>query len=110
MQDALALAAAFKTKGEDVAEVYPEYVRIRKPASDGFQSAAMRSIIWYESVMSKMHLDPVNFSFSFMMRTGKVNYERLRVMDPDYVTAYESAPSSFLSSGVTANGRKDIAA
>jgi 2-polyprenyl-6-methoxyphenol hydroxylase-like FAD-dependent oxidoreductase len=110
MQDALALATAFKAKGEDVQEVYPEYVRIRKPGSDGFQSAAMRSILWYESVMSKMHLDPVNFSFSFMMRTGKVNYERLRMMDPAYVAAYEYAPSSFLQPRTVARGMKDIAA
>jgi anthraniloyl-CoA monooxygenase len=111
MQDAIALCAALKTCNDDVSAALREFVRIRKPASDGFQAAAMRSIVWYEQVSSKLHLDLVNFSFSFMMRTGKVNYERLRLMDPAYVAAYEAAPSSFLAEPVkTPLNRKVMAA
>lgn len=110
MQDAIALCAALKTCNDDVAAALAEFVRIRKPASDGFQSAAMRSILWYENVASKLHLDPVNFSFSFMMRTGKVNYERLRIMDPAYVAAYEHAPSSFLAGQPPQPAKKKVMA
>ena len=43
----------------------------------------------------RLHLDPVNFAFSYMMRTGRVNYERLRRMDRAFVDAYETTQVAF---------------
>ena len=44
----------------------------------------MKSILWFETVDERMHLDPVPFAYDYMMRTGRVNDERLRRMDPEF--------------------------
>ena len=49
----------------------------------------MKSILWYESVDQKMHLDPVAFAYDYMMRTGRVNHERLRRIDPEFADLVE---------------------
>jgi hypothetical protein len=33
---------------------------------------------------------PLEFAYSYMMRTGKVNHERLRRIDPTFLAAYEA--------------------
>ena len=98
MQDAIALVDAFKELGENVPEALARFAAIRRPFADAFQDAAMRSIVWYETVNQKLHLTTVDFAFSFMMRTGRVNYQRLRTMDRRFVQCYENAPSAFLGS------------
>lgn len=95
MQDAIALYRALARHPGDVAEALCLYQRARKPVSDAFQDAAMRSIVWYETMAQRLHLDPVNFAFSYMMRTGRVNYERLRRMDRAFVDAYETTQVAF---------------
>ena len=97
MQDAIALAAAFEERDGDVSGALELFVKMRRRKSDALQLVAMRSIIWYETVEEKLGLSPVDFAFSFMMRTGRVDYERLREMDREYVRAYETAPSELLA-------------
>ena len=65
------------------------------------QEAAMRSILWYETAETRQTLSPLEFAYSFMMRTGKVNHERLRRIDPDFLAAYEAeAAGKELAGGV----------
>ena len=89
-EDAVALARAVNGGGGDVAASLAEFERSRRPTADGFQDAAMRSILWYETADTRMHLTPLEFAYNFMMRTGKVNRERLRKIDPDFLAAYEA--------------------
>lgn len=49
----------------------------------------MRSIVWYETVDERMHLDPVAFACDCTMRTRRVGNERLRRLDPDFVGLVE---------------------
>ena len=44
----------------------------------------MKSILWYENIDEKMHLDPVPFAYDYMKRTGRVSDERLRRLDPAF--------------------------
>ena len=90
MQDSIALFEAFKSCGDDVTAALHEFERIRRPASDELQAAAVKSAEWYEAVKSKMHLDPVAFAYDYMVRTGRVSHEELRKRDPELVAAYES--------------------
>ena len=41
------------------------------PGLVNFQAAAARSLDWYENVADKMHLDPVDFAYDYMRRTGR---------------------------------------
>jgi len=89
LQDAIALAAALEACGEDVRATFEMFERERRSGAGSFQDAAMRSILWYETVEERMHLDPIDFAYDFMMRTGRVSNERLRRLDPDFADLVE---------------------
>jgi 2-polyprenyl-6-methoxyphenol hydroxylase-like FAD-dependent oxidoreductase len=89
-EDAVALAKAVNERNGDVSGSLAEFERARRPSADGFQDAAMRSIIWYETAETRKHMTPLEFAYSYMMRTGKVNHERLRRIDPSFLAAYEA--------------------
>jgi anthraniloyl-CoA monooxygenase len=89
LQDAIALAKALDECKGDIPATFESFERERKSGADTFQSAAMKSILWYESVDQKMHLDPVAFAYDYMMRTGRVNHERLRRIDPEFADLVE---------------------
>ena len=89
LQDAVALAGALRQHGQDVPSVLRTFEANRRREAGSFQDAAMRSIIWYETVDERMHLDPVAFAYDFMMRTGRISNERLRRIDPAFADLAE---------------------
>lgn len=93
-EDAAALAHAVNAGGGDVPASLAAFEAARRPSADGFQDAAMRSILWYETADTRQHLTPLEFAYSYMMRTGKVNRDRLRRIDPDFLAAYEAEAAS----------------
>ena len=84
LQDAIALADALRTCGDDIAGTFALFEGNRRRGAGSFQDAAMKSILWYETVDERMHLEPVAFAYDFMMRTGRVSDERLRKLDPEF--------------------------
>ncbi len=90
MQDAIALHRALVQCGEDIPAAFRAFESVRRPASADFQSAAAKSLDWYEGIASKMGLDPVSFAYDYMRRTGRVSHAELRERDPDLVAAYEA--------------------
>ena len=84
LQDAIALAEALRACGCDVAATFERFESNRRPGAGSFQDAAMKSILWYETVDERMHLKPVAFAYDFMMRTGRVSDDRLRKLDPEF--------------------------
>ena len=98
MQDAIALAKALREGGGNIPQTLRTFERDRRGNADTFQEAAMKSILWYENVDEKMHLDPIPFAYDYMMRTGRVSDARLRGLDPDFAdlvkaTGCSSPPS-----------------
>jgi anthraniloyl-CoA monooxygenase len=89
LQDAIALAKALDDCKADIPSTFETFERERRGDADAFQASAMKSILWYESVDQKMHLDPVAFAHDYMMRTGRVNHERLRRIDPEFADLVE---------------------
>lgn len=85
MQDAIALAGACLDGGGDVGKSLRLFVERRRPDADGFQDAALRSIEWYETVDQRLDLTPLEFAYSFMTRTGKVDEARIEKMDPSFL-------------------------
>ena len=86
MQDAIALGDC----GGDVAATFETFEHERRDGADTFQDAAMKSIIWYETVDQRMDLNPVAFAYDYMMRTGRVNDERLQSIDPAFAALVEA--------------------
>ena len=89
LQDAIGLAQAVAENGRDVGAAFAGFEAIRRTGAGSFQDAAMRSILWYETVDERMQLEPVAFAYDFMMRTGRISSERLRRIDPDFAHLVE---------------------
>ena len=88
MQDAIALYDAC-VECADVPTLLAEFERRRRPGSDALQAAAIRSTQWYETVRSRLSLDPVSFAYDYLRRTGRVDHEDVRKRDPALAAAYE---------------------
>ena len=91
MQDAIALQAALAASTGDLSAAFASFEAIRRPQSSTFQTAATRSLDWYESVSDRLHLDPVSFTYDYMRRTGQVSHDDLKRRDPHFVAAYEAS-------------------
>ena len=89
MQDAIALYDAC-VEFADVPTLLAEFERRRRPGSDALQAAAIRSTQWYETVRSRLNLDPVSFAYDYLRRTGRVDHQDVRKRDPALAAAYEA--------------------
>lgn len=89
MQDAIALYEACGRHGDNVVAILADFEVTRRPGSDALQAAAVKSTQWYETLRSKLHLDPVSFAYDYLRRTGKVSHADLVRRDPALCAAYE---------------------
>lgn len=90
MQDAIALCDALSAHRDDVPAAFAAFEASRRGMSDRFQDAARKSLEWYESVGTRMNLDPVSFAYDYMRRTGRVSHEDLRERDPAFIAQVEA--------------------
>ncbi len=90
MQDAIALHHGLVEHPNDLQATFAAFEGRRRPASSSFQSAAARSLDWYENVADKLHLDPVSFAYDYMRRTGQVSHDDLKQRDPHFTAAFEA--------------------
>jgi anthraniloyl-CoA monooxygenase len=90
MQDAIALHCGLAKHPDDLSSAFREYEFIRRKASATFQEAANKSLNWYETVATKMQLDPISFAYDYMRRTDQVSHEDLKQRDPDFTAAFEA--------------------
>ena len=64
---------------------------MREPHKEKWIAAAERSFGWYESFAEKMDtLQPIDFVFDFMTRTGRMDDARLREQHPQFMRRYEA--------------------
>jgi anthraniloyl-CoA monooxygenase len=88
LEDAIALARALH-EHPTVEAALPAYERARKPVVDAFQAAALRSLTWLENVEPHLGLEPIPFTYKHMMRSQRIGYARLKLMDPGFVALYD---------------------
>ncbi|MFL6227982.1 MAG: FAD-dependent monooxygenase [Pyrinomonadaceae bacterium] len=89
LEDAIALRRAFDQAG-DARAALVEFERARKPVIEEYQRAAYESLVWFERMRDYAHLAPLQFAFSLMTRSKKIDYENLRRRDPAFIAAYEA--------------------
>jgi 2-polyprenyl-6-methoxyphenol hydroxylase-like FAD-dependent oxidoreductase len=89
LEDSIALFHCFATE-RNVPAALAEFERTRQPVIAAYQQAAHESRLWFENVKDYIHLDPLPFAYSLMMRSGKVDFESVRKRDPEFVAAYEA--------------------
>ncbi len=90
MEDAAALFKAFQQCGTDVAAALALFQQARLPPMKKIWDAANVSIRWYEEMDRLVGtLTPVEFAYSYMTRTGRVDHAQVRRRDPELARAYE---------------------
>lgn len=83
MEDAIALASALE-QHQDLEVALNEYELERKPVVEVFQKAARESQAYFETIKRYLALDPVQFTFNLLTRSGRITYDDLRLRDSHF--------------------------
>ncbi len=90
MEDSVALFKAFKETQGDIPAALKRFQELRLPPMEKIWTAANTSIAWYEKMDELVpSLTPVEFAYSYMTRTGRVDHAEIRKRDPGLAAAYE---------------------
>ncbi len=90
IEDAIALAKALETEA-DLAAALARYESERKPIVKKLVTAARTSADWYEKFPEHMKLDLMDFAYSYITRSGRIDNARLRAMSPQFMARYEAS-------------------
>ncbi|HJS48084.1 MAG TPA: FAD-dependent monooxygenase, partial [Gemmatimonadales bacterium] len=88
MEDAIALAR-FVGEGAGPGEALAEYEAERRPVVESTQRAAQASLEWFEAVERYAGLEPIQFAYSLLTRSLRIDHENLRLRDPGFVGRVE---------------------
>ncbi len=90
IEDAIALTKALEAE-TDIAAALARYESERKPIVKKLVTAARTSADWYEKFPDHMKLDLMDFAYSYITRSGRIDDARLRAMSPQFMARYEAA-------------------
>ena len=88
MEDAIALATAIE-QHPDIETALNEYELERKPVVEVFQRAAQESQTYFETIKRYLNLEPVQFTFQLLTRSGRISYDDLRLRDTQFGDALD---------------------
>ncbi len=94
MEDAIALAGALGERPAELSEALALYEERRRPPVEKLVSAANASARWYARMDELMSLEPYDFAYDYMTRTGRVSDDRLRTIAPGFMARYRARNSS----------------
>jgi 2-polyprenyl-6-methoxyphenol hydroxylase-like FAD-dependent oxidoreductase len=90
IEDAIALVKALDTE-PDIATALARYEAERKPIVQKLVTAARTSAGWYEQFPKHMKLGLMDFAYSYITRSGRIDDTRLRAMSPAFMARYEAS-------------------
>ena len=90
IEDAIALTKALESDA-DISAALARYEAERKPIVKKLVTAARTSCDWYEHFPLHMKLDLMDFAYSYITRSGRVDDARLRAMSPMFMARYEAS-------------------
>jgi 2-polyprenyl-6-methoxyphenol hydroxylase-like FAD-dependent oxidoreductase len=93
IEDAIALTKALETE-TDIAAALVRYERERKPIVKKLVTAARTSADWYQHFPEHMKLDLMDFTYSYITRSGRIDSARLRAMSPQFMARFEASRRS----------------
>jgi 2-polyprenyl-6-methoxyphenol hydroxylase-like FAD-dependent oxidoreductase len=88
MEDAIALNRALAGCGDDVTAALPAFEQARRPIVEKLVAAASASAAWYERFAEHMALAPTDLAISYVMRSGRIDYDRLHRLSPRFAAQY----------------------
>ncbi|MBD0329999.1 MAG: FAD-dependent monooxygenase [Thermoleophilia bacterium] len=90
LEDAIALANALERRGWDVEAALVDYELERTPAVERTQTAASESAGYFRRVGSYAHLEPLQFAFNLLTRSGRITHATLGVRDPHFTRVLDA--------------------
>jgi 2-polyprenyl-6-methoxyphenol hydroxylase-like FAD-dependent oxidoreductase len=90
IEDAIALVKALDAEA-DVPTALLRYQAERKPIVEKLVRAARTSADWYEKFPEHMKRDLMDFAYSYITRSGRIDDARLRAMSPTFMAQYEAS-------------------
>jgi 2-polyprenyl-6-methoxyphenol hydroxylase-like FAD-dependent oxidoreductase len=90
IEDAIALVKALETEA-NIAAALHRYQAERQPIVKKLVTAARTSAGWYETFPEHMKLDLMDFAYSYITRSGRIDDARLRAMSPGFMARYEAS-------------------
>jgi 2-polyprenyl-6-methoxyphenol hydroxylase-like FAD-dependent oxidoreductase len=90
IEDAIALVRALEAEG-DVFAALRRYQSERQPIVKKLVTAARTSAGWYEKFPEHMKLGLMDFAYSYITRSGRIDDARLRAMSPAFMARYEAS-------------------
>jgi len=93
IEDAIALVRALDAEA-DLQAALARYERERKPIVKKLVTAARTSADWYEKFPEHMRLDLMDFAYSYITRSGRIDDARLREMSPKFMARYAASRST----------------
>ena len=82
MEDSIAFAGAFEKRENDLQAALKDYEAERRPRVEMLQAAAHESRTYFENVSQYLHMEPMQFAFYLLTRSGRISYDSLRLRDP----------------------------
>lgn len=93
IEDAIALTKALEAEDE-ISAALARYEAGRKPIVKKLVTAARTSADWYEHFPEHMRLDPMDFTYSYITRSGRIDNARLRAMSPQFMARFDASRRS----------------
>jgi 2-polyprenyl-6-methoxyphenol hydroxylase-like FAD-dependent oxidoreductase len=90
LEDVIALVRALEDEPGDLGAALQLYEATRRPVVEKLVAAATASARWYEGFPEHMRLDPLDFAYSYITRSGRVSDARLRDAAPGFMARYET--------------------
>jgi 2-polyprenyl-6-methoxyphenol hydroxylase-like FAD-dependent oxidoreductase len=90
IEDAIALVKALEAETE-LSAALERYQAERKPIVQKLVKAARTSADWYEKFPEHMQSGLMDFAYSYITRSGRIDDARLRAMSPAFMARYEAS-------------------
>src|SRR5262245_14558076 len=90
IEDAIALTKALEAEA-DISAALARYEAERKPIVKKLVTAARTSSDWYEKFPEHVRLDLMDFAYSYITRSGRIDDARLRAMSPMFMARYAAS-------------------
>jgi 2-polyprenyl-6-methoxyphenol hydroxylase-like FAD-dependent oxidoreductase len=90
IEDAIALVKGLEAE-LDISAGLARYQAERQPIVKKLVTAARTSADWYEKFPAHMKLGLMDFAYSYITRSGRIDDARLRAMSPSFMARYEAS-------------------
>lgn len=94
LEDVIALVNALDGESHDLRRALEAYETARRPVVETLVRAAKTSASWYERFAEHMKLAPLDFGYSGITRSGRIDDSPLRAMSPRFMERYDANSSA----------------